>query len=117
MKAALSVLLTICAIGLAAPAPAPANSASSLELKSVIERAVGDKCRAPEGSGDCRNTGKCKGISYPTGLCPKDPKDVQVSDLIAFASSRLGIMRSKEARYLLVVDTVLRGDSLQSTLC
>jgi hypothetical protein len=76
MKSIVTLLLSLCVIGLAAPAPA--SSVGSLELKDIFDRAVGDKCKAPEGSGDCRKTSNCKGISYPTNLCPKDPNDVQV---------------------------------------
>lgn len=62
-------------------APAPGSSESSLDLTTIFERAVGDKCKAPEGSGSCQNKAKCNGISYPTGLCPKDPTDVQVRSI------------------------------------
>ena len=48
----------------------------------IWRRAIGDSCKAPEGSGSCLKTSSCKGISYPTGLCPKDPKDVQVRSLM-----------------------------------
>lgn len=41
-------------------------------------RAVSDQCTAPEGTGSCQHTSDCPGISYPTGLCPNDPTDVQV---------------------------------------
>lgn len=41
-------------------------------------RAVGDSCRAPEGTGSCEPKSSCLGISYPTAVCPNDPDDVQV---------------------------------------
>ena len=44
----------------------------------LFSRAVNDKCKAPLGRGTCQHTANCPGVSYPTGLCPKDPKDVQV---------------------------------------
>ena len=44
----------------------------------LFPRAVGDQCKAPEGTGSCQHTAACKGISYPQALCPKDPDDVQV---------------------------------------
>ena len=47
-------------------------------LRSILRREIGDTCNAPEGSGTCETTSKCRGISYPTGLCPNDPTDVQV---------------------------------------
>jgi len=51
----------------------------SRQLGALFERAVGDTCKAPAGSGTCRATSNCPGISYPTGLCPNDPADVQVT--------------------------------------
>ena len=50
----------------------------SFPFEEIFGRAVGDSCRAKEGSGSCQNTSNCKGISYPIGLCPYDPDDVQV---------------------------------------
>lgn len=43
-----------------------------------FRRAIGDQCQAPDGTGTCQSTSECAGISYPTNLCPNDPKDVQV---------------------------------------
>ena len=51
---------------------------SQYEADPILRRAVDDQCKAPEGTGTCQHTSKCPGISYPTGLCPKDPDDVQV---------------------------------------
>lgn len=110
MKSSLTILLSLCALGLTAPAPA--SPASSLELKAVFDRAVGDKCEAPEGSGDCRNTSKCKGISYPAGLCPKDPTDVQVSfsPPVSMCLARGTLMLRSG------LPLVLRRDQMQSPL-
>src|ERR1700733_10780527 len=47
-------------------------------LQDIFGRALGDTCKAPEGTGSCKHTADCPGISYPTNLCPKDPNDVQV---------------------------------------
>jgi hypothetical protein len=51
---------------------------SGSPLLDIFERAVGDTCKAPEGTGACKHTADCPGISYPTNLCPRDPDDVQV---------------------------------------
>jgi hypothetical protein len=51
---------------------------SQYEDDLIFRRAVNDQCKAPEGTGSCQNTANCPGISYPAGLCPKDPTDVQV---------------------------------------
>jgi hypothetical protein len=56
-----------------------AAPAAELQLRNIFDRAVGDTCTAPEGKGSCKNTSNCKGISYPTGLCPKDGTEIQVS--------------------------------------
>lgn len=58
--------------------------------RNLLRRAIGNTCDAPEGSGTCETTSKCRGISYPTGLCPNDPTDVQVG-LQSFAA-RLAIL-------------------------
>ncbi|KAF7514080.1 hypothetical protein GJ744_004405 [Endocarpon pusillum] len=50
---------------------------SDYEDDLIFRRAVNDQCKAPEGTGSCQKTSNCAGISYPTGLCPKDPADVQ----------------------------------------
>lgn len=64
----------IVAFDLASAAPAK----SEWELASLFPRKTGDFCNALEGNGSCQATSDCKGISYPTGLCPDDPADVQV---------------------------------------
>jgi hypothetical protein len=51
---------------------------SQYEDDLIFRRAINGQCKAPEGTGSCQSTSNCPGISYPTGLCPKDPKDVQV---------------------------------------
>lgn len=48
-------------------------------VEEIFGRAVDNSCKAPLGSGTCKHTKDCLGVSYPTGLCPKDPDDVQVS--------------------------------------
>lgn len=72
MKSSLLLITGIASLGLAIP------SVMDDQMGTIFARAVGDKCTAPQGSGSCQKTSNCKGISYPTGLCPKDPKDVQV---------------------------------------
>ena len=47
------------------------------ELAAVFDRAVGDSCKGSEGTGSCKSTASCRGISY-TGLCPKDSADIKV---------------------------------------
>lgn len=44
---------------------------------SLVERAIGSICKAPEGIGKCANTSACVGITY-NNLCPKDTADVKV---------------------------------------
>ena len=71
MKNILSLVLA----GLATLAlSAPGRS----DARNLLRRAIGDTCKAPEGSGTCETTSECRGISYPTGLCPNDPTNVQV---------------------------------------
>lgn len=71
----MKVFFLLCALGLATIASAiPADFEDDL----LFSRAVNGKCKAPLGTGTCQHTAKCPGVSYPTGLCPKDPKDVQV---------------------------------------
>jgi hypothetical protein len=89
MKSASTLLFSLCALGVAVPAPA--SWTSSLELKAVFQRAVGDRCGAPESPGDSRSTKKCKGISYLTGLCPQDRTDVQLSIPRTRVGSRLDV--------------------------
>ncbi|KAI9798409.1 MAG: hypothetical protein M1833_004803 [Piccolia ochrophora] len=65
-------------------------------LEDIFGRSVGDSCKAPEGKGTCQNTSKCKGISYPTGLCPNDPNDVQCCvNIKCNADGGSGYCRSK----------------------
>ncbi|PUU80604.1 hypothetical protein B9Z19DRAFT_974397 [Tuber borchii] len=54
-----------------------AAAAGASPMDQIFERAVGDKCSAPEGSGTCKSTSACNGISYPQPLCPHDPDDIQ----------------------------------------
>jgi hypothetical protein len=54
------------------------SSTYASPVEDIFGRSVGGSCKAPEGRGSCQNTSNCKGISYPTGLCPNDPNDVQV---------------------------------------
>lgn len=68
----LSTLIVAFDLAYAAPAK------SEWELASLFPRKTGDFCNALEGNGSCQATSDCKGISYPTGLCPDDPADVQV---------------------------------------
>ncbi|MCJ1365991.1 hypothetical protein MMC16_005116 [Acarospora aff. strigata] len=83
MTAKLLLVFGLCAFAFAAPPHA------------LFDRALGDSCKAPEGTGSCRNTSACKGISYPTGLCPKDPKDVQCCvEITCSASGGNGFCRS-----------------------
>ncbi|KAF2820280.1 hypothetical protein CC86DRAFT_387318 [Ophiobolus disseminans] len=64
--------------------------------RTLFGRAVGDTCRASEGSGKCLNTSDCKGISYPTGLCPRDPSNVQCCvEITCRVGSNSGFCRSK----------------------
>jgi hypothetical protein len=70
MKGILACVLGLATLALAIP--------SEYEDDLIFRRAVNDQCKAPEGTGSCQKTANCLGISYPTGLCPKDPKDVQV---------------------------------------
>ena len=77
MKNTLNLVLA----GLAASA---FGAPSQTDARNILRRATGDTCKAPEGSGTCETTSKCSGISYPTGLCPEDPADIQV---------RLGLAR------------------------
>ncbi|KAF2100284.1 hypothetical protein NA57DRAFT_54376 [Rhizodiscina lignyota] len=53
------------------------SSALGNPVEDIFGRAVGDSCKAPLGSGTCKHTKDCVGVSYPTNLCPKDPDDVQ----------------------------------------
>jgi len=50
--------------------------ASSLE--DLSKRAVGDECNSPTGlgTGTCKNTLDCKGVSHAGSYCPNDPGDV-----------------------------------------
>ena len=72
MKTSILYVLSFSAWSIAIP------TQSERELDTLFARAVGDSCKANEGTGSCQNTANCKGISYPTGLCPKDPADIQV---------------------------------------
>lgn len=73
-----------CVLGLAAFASA---IPSEYEDDPIFRRAVNDQCKAPGGTGACQKTANCPGISYPTGLCPRDPKDVQVGICHPFISN------------------------------
>ncbi|CCX15947.1 hypothetical protein FPQ18DRAFT_404552 [Pyronema domesticum] len=43
---------------------------------SLISRAIGSSCKAPEGTGKCGKASTCGGITY-NNLCPNDPADVK----------------------------------------
>ena len=45
---------------------------------TILDGATNNKCSAPEGDGVCQDITNCKGISYPSNLCPYDPTNVQV---------------------------------------
>jgi len=70
MKEILACVLGLATLGLTIP--------SEYEDDLIFRRAIDGQCKAAEGTGSCQNTANCPGMSYPTGLCPKDPKDVQV---------------------------------------
>lgn len=89
MKASLLLVSGIASVALAIP------SLTGDQVKAIFARAPGDACKAPEGSGTCQATAKCKGISYPANLCPKDPDDVQCCVTISCKDgSRSGFCRS-----------------------
>lgn len=71
----MKALLLVCTLGLATFASA---LTTEYEDDPIFRRAVNDNCKAPLGRGTCQHTADCPGVSYPTGLCPKDPNDVQV---------------------------------------
>lgn len=71
----MKVFLLFCALGLATFASA---ITPDYEDDLIFSRAVNSKCKAPLGRGTCQHTANCPGVSYPTGICPNDPKDVQV---------------------------------------
>ncbi|KAI9797313.1 MAG: hypothetical protein M1825_006024 [Sarcosagium campestre] len=69
---------------------------SASPLEDIFGRAVGDSCRAPQGTGVCKSTSSCKGISYPQPLCPRDPDDIQCCvDIPCKADGGSGYCRSK----------------------
>lgn len=47
---------------------------------SLISRAIGSSCKAPEGTGKCGKASTCGGITY-NNLCPNDPADVKVTSM------------------------------------
>ena len=71
----MKAFLLFCTLGLATFASA---IATEYEDDLIFSRAVNSRCKAPLGRGTCQHTADCPGVSYPTGLCPNDPKDVQV---------------------------------------
>lgn len=71
----MKAFLLFCTLGLTTLASA-VTAAYDDDL--LFTRAINSKCKAPLGRGTCQHTANCPGVSYPTGLCPKDPKDVQV---------------------------------------
>ena len=71
----MKAFLLFCALGLVTLTSA---ITSDYEDDLIFSRAVNSQCKAPLGRGTCQHTANCPGVSYPTGLCPKDPKDVQV---------------------------------------
>ncbi|KAG0637220.1 hypothetical protein HOY80DRAFT_1052322 [Tuber brumale] len=73
-----------------------AAAAGASPIEQIFGRAVGDKCSGPEGSGTCRSTSKCNGISYPQAFCPNDPKDIQCCvEIPCKVSAGTGICRSR----------------------
>lgn len=83
------------------------SSTYASPVEDIFGRSVGSSCKAPEGSGSCQNTSNCMGISYPTGLCPNDPNDVQVRR----ARQRLVLIHYPEQAN--PIPTVLREHQMQ----
>ncbi|KAK5130706.1 hypothetical protein LTR08_001736 [Meristemomyces frigidus] len=89
MKAIAALAFALAGLCLGAPA--------LYETSLASPQAVGNWCKAPLGEGSCQHTRNCKGISYPTGLCPKDATDVQCCvDIKCSVGSSDGFCRSKK---------------------